>query len=87
MAGHECRQDARLDDIDGKAVRAHKELYEGREGRQPLIVRIDAVERIARFQVFVASAVLISVIVGAGAMVFRSAMQSQAAREHVGAER
>jgi hypothetical protein len=69
MPPHECFQRKNIDDVTSKCDRVEKEIYVGREGRQPVLVRIDRCERIANALTYVCTALLISVLVGAGSLV------------------
>lgn len=60
---HVCIQAERLGKLEAQAERVEWEVYVGREGRQPLVVRIDRVERVAGKLVYVATAVLVAVLV------------------------
>ena len=49
---------------------AYEEIVDGRNGRKPLLVRMELVERITSRLVYISTAVLIAVIVGVGGLVF-----------------
>lgn len=82
MPPHECVQRKNVDDVTTKCDRIEKEMYVGREGRQPVIVRVDRCERIVNALTYISTALLISVLVAAGSLVWttvvRSARQSGA---------
>lgn len=64
---HECRHEHRLDAIETQAERVEREIYVGRDSREPLLVRVDRCERIVSWQVYVSTALLISTLLGVGA--------------------
>jgi len=68
---HECTQEDRIRNADEKAERVEREMYVGREGRSPMILRMDFVERVVKWQLAVAMAVLISVVIGSITLVIR----------------
>lgn len=72
MAPHECKQEEKVGRMAEQADRVEKELYVGREGRQPVIVRVDRCERIVNTLAYVSTAILISVLVAAGSLVFKA---------------
>ena len=75
MAPHECIQRKPVEDLTAQCDRVEKEIYVGREGRQPVIVRIDRCERIANALTYVCTALLISVLVGAGSLVLQAVLR------------
>ena len=75
MPPHECFQRKNIDDVTSKCDRVEKEIYVGREGRQPVLVRIDRCERIANALTYVCTALLISVLVGAGTLVLQAVLR------------
>ena len=75
MPPHECVQRKNIDDVTSKCDRVEKEMYVGREGRQPVLVRIDRCERIANALTYVCTALLISVLVGAGSLVLQAVLR------------
>ncbi len=75
MPPHECVQRKNIDDVTSKCDRVEKEIYVGREGRQPVLVRIDRCERIANALTYVCTALLISVLVGAGSFVLQAVLR------------
>lgn len=80
MSLHECKQEQRLESCEAAHVRHTKELYEGREGRQPVTVRLDRCERVVNALVYVSSALLVSVLIGAGTVVWRTVIDNARAR-------
>jgi hypothetical protein len=75
MAPHECIQKRPVEDLTAQCDRVEKEIYVGREGRQPVLVRIDRCERIANALTYVCTALLISVLVGAGSLVLQAVLR------------
>ena len=75
MAPHECIQKKPVEGLTAQCDRVEKELYVGREGRQPVLVRIDRCERIANALTYVCTALLISVLVGAGSLVLQAVLR------------
>ena len=76
MAPHECRQEKRLEDVESATVRHQKEFYEGREGRQPMTVRLDRCERIVNALTYVSTALLISTLIGAGTVLWNTVVRT-----------
>lgn len=72
MSPHECRQTERLVDLSNQADRIEKEIYVGREGRQPMTVRVASLERIVYFQTYIASALLLAAMLGFGTAVWQT---------------
>lgn len=72
MSPHECRQEKRIENNEAVADRVEKELYVGREGRQPVLVRVDRCERIVNTLAYVSTAILVAVLIGSGSLVFRA---------------
>ena len=72
---HECIQKEPIEDVTNQCDRVEKEIYVGREGRQPVLVRIDRCERIANALTYVCTALLISVLVGAGSIVLQAVLR------------
>jgi len=75
MAPHECIQKKPVEGLTAQCDRVEKEIYVGREGRQPVLVRIDRCERIANALTYVCTALLISVLVGAGTLVLQAVLR------------
>ncbi|HNX36063.1 MAG TPA: hypothetical protein PKM57_15670 [Kiritimatiellia bacterium] len=75
MAPHECIQKKPVEGLTAQCDRVEKEIYVGREGRQPVLVRIDRCERIANALTYVCTALLISVLVGAGSLVLQAVLR------------
>ena len=73
---HECKQERRIDDAEAATVRHAKEIYEGREGRQPIIVRMDRCERIVNMLTYVSTVMLVSVLLAAGSLLWNSVVHS-----------
>ena len=71
MTIHDCKQVESIKALGAQSDRVEKEVYFGREGRQPVLVRIDRCERIVNALTYVSTALLISVAVGAGSVLFR----------------
>lgn len=69
---HDCKQEHQIMAIDERSNRIDKEVYIGREGRQPLLVRVDRCERVVDKLCYVSTALLISVILAAGTVIWRS---------------
>lgn len=60
------------------------EIYDGHKNRQPLLTRVDRVERVAVFAVYISTALLVSTMVAAGALITRAVIYSEAGtRPHV----
>ncbi len=72
MTTHECKQERRIEDTEAAADRVEKELYVGREGRQPVLVRVDRCERIVNALTYVSTALLISILIAAGSLLWQS---------------
>ncbi|MEI7901804.1 MAG: hypothetical protein WCK89_16240 [bacterium] len=72
MTTHECKQERRIEDTEAAADRVEKEIYVGREGRQPVLVRVDRCERIVNALTYVSTALLISVLIAAGSLLWQS---------------
>ena len=64
---HECKHEHRLEQMENQADRVEREIYVGRDNREPLLVRVDRCERIVSWQVYVSTALLISTLLGVGA--------------------
>ena len=75
MSPHGCIQKKPIADVTAQCDRVEKEIYVGREGRQPVLVRIDRCERIANALTYVCTALLISVLVGAGTLVLQAVLR------------
>lgn len=75
MSPHGCIQQKPIADVTAQCDRVEKEIYVGREGRQPVLVRIDRCERIANALTYVCTALLISVLVGAGTLVLQAVLR------------
>jgi hypothetical protein len=69
---HECIQERRLIETEAVADRVEKEIYVGREGRQPVLVRVDRCERIVNALTYVSTALLISLLVAAGSLLWQA---------------
>lgn len=76
MAPHQCFRDQDISDLDAASVRHTKELYEGREGRQPIIVRLDRCERVINKLVYVSTALLVAILVGCGTVLWQTVVAS-----------
>ena len=72
MPAHECRQERRIEETGAVADRVEKEIYVGREGRQPVLVRVDRCERSVNALTYVSTALLISVLIAAGSLLFKA---------------
>ena len=72
MTVHECRQERRIEENEAVADRVEKEIYVGREGRQPVLVRVDRCERIVNALTYVSTALLISVLIAAGSLLWQA---------------
>ena len=75
MSPYECIQKKPVEGLTAQCDRVEKEIYVGREGRQPVLVRIDRCERIANALTYVCTALLISVLVGAGSLVLQAVLR------------
>ena len=75
---HECKQERRLVETEAVADRVEKEIYVGREGRQPVLVRVDRCERIVNALTYVSTALLISVLVAAGSLLWQAVVSHAA---------
>ena len=69
---HECIQERRLVETEAMADRVEKEIYVGREGRQPVLVRVDRCERIVNALTYVSTALLISILLAAGSLLWQA---------------
>lgn len=76
MPPHGCTQQKTITDITAQCDRVEKEIYVGREGRQPVLIRIDRCERIANALTYVSTALLISVLVAAGSLLWQTVLRS-----------
>ncbi len=76
MGPHTCLRDNDIAGIRAQADRVEKELYVGRENRQPVLVRLNSCERIVGWMVYVATALLISTMLAVGGLVW-SAVKGQ----------
>lgn len=63
-------------DVESAAVRHQKEFYEGREGRQPMTVRLDRCERIVNALTYISTALLVSTLIGAGTVLWNTVARS-----------
>ena len=76
-----CTEERRLKEFGESAARHNKELYEGREGRQPLTVRVTVdvpthiYERVVNALVVISTSLLISVLIGAGTVIWQTVMK------------
>ena len=75
MAPHECIQKRPVEDLTAQCDRVEKEIYVGREGRQPVLVRVDRCERIVNALTYVSTALLISVLIAAGSLLWQAVVQ------------
>jgi len=80
MPPHECFQRKNIDDVTSKCDRVEKEIYVGREGRQPVLVRVDRCERIVNALTYVSTALLISVLIAAGSLLWQALIRSAAGK-------
>ena len=80
MPPHECIQRKNVDDVTSKCDRVEKEIYVGREGRQPVLVRVDRCERIVNALTYVSTALLISVLVAAGSLLWQAVVRTAAGK-------
>lgn len=80
MPPHECVQRKNVDDVTSKCDRVEKEIYVGREGRQPVLVRVDRCERIVNALTYVSTALLISVLIAAGSLLWQALIRSAAGK-------
>ena len=78
MSPHGCIQQKPIDDVTAQCDRVEKEIYVGREGRQPVLVRVDRCERIVNALTYVSTALLISVLVAAGSLLWQTVVRSAA---------
>ena len=69
---HECIQKKPIEDVTAQCDRVEKEIYVGREGRQPVLVRVDRCERIVNALTYVSTALLISVLIAAGSLLWQA---------------
>lgn len=70
---HTCVQADKIAALASQADRVEKEVYVGREGRQPVTVRLDRVERVVNKLVYVSTALLVAAVIGLGATLLRMA--------------
>lgn len=80
MPMHECKQE--------QVIEKHqKELFEGREGRPSMQVRLDRCERVIDKMMWVSMSLLLTVLVAAGTLIWQSVVHglrsSRAAADHV----
>lgn len=68
---HACMQDDRIMALIAQADRVEKEVYVGREGRAPVTVRLDRIERVVNKLTYVSTALLITALVSFGGLLFR----------------
>ena len=80
MPPHECVQRKNIHDVTSKCDREEKEIYVGREGRQPVLVRVDRCERIVNALTYVSTALLISVLIAAGSLLWQALIRSAAGK-------
>ena len=78
MSPHGCIQQKPIADVTAQCDRVEKEIYVGREGRQPVLVRVDRCERIVNALTYVSTALLISVLVAAGSLLWQAVVRSTA---------
>ncbi len=76
MTEHACKQVENIRAAAAQSDRVEKELYVGREGRQPVLVRIDRCERIVNALTYVSTALLISVLVAAGSLLWQTVVRT-----------
>lgn len=74
---HDCHQIPAIADARKQATWANEEIYTGRLGRQPVLTRLDRVERVCVLASYVSTSLLIAVIIAAGTFLFKSADQSR----------
>jgi len=75
MTAHACLKEKELSDLKGQVDRVEKEIYVGRERREPVLIRVDRVERIVGWMVYVSTALLITALIAVGGMVWGAATQ------------
>jgi len=73
---HECKQETRIEDVETQADRIEKEIYVGREGRQPILIRVDRCERIAAWLTYVSTALLITTLCAVASVVWQAVIKS-----------
>lgn len=81
-----CSKEHELNEIGAASVRFQKELYEGRDGRQPMMVRMERLERVVNVQAKIAMALLIAVMIGAGTLLFKMMCSYQTERMAIHAD-
>ncbi len=69
-----------IEDVTAQCDRVEKEMYVGREGRQPVLVRVDRCERIVNALTYVSTALLISVLVAAGSLLWQTVARAAAGK-------
>jgi hypothetical protein len=74
---HVCQKEKELGGLKDQVDRVEKELYVGRERRDPVLIRVDRVERIVGWMVYVSTALLIAVLVAVSGMVWSAVKQQQ----------
>lgn len=75
MSTHLCIQKKNVEDVTTQCDRIEKEIYVGREGRQPVLVRVDRCERIVNALTYISTALLISVLVAAGSLLWQTVVR------------
>lgn len=72
-AVHDCKQVDKIASLAAQADRIEKEVYVGREGRAPVTVRLDRMERVVNKLVYVSTALLITTLASIGGILLRLA--------------
>lgn len=86
MPPHECVQKKNIDDVTTQCDRIEKEIYVGREGRQPVLVRVDRCERIVNALTYISTALLVTVLAAVGSVLWQSVVRG-ARGQHVSSAR
>lgn len=72
-AVHDCKQIDKIASLAAQAERIEREFYVGRDGRLPVMVRIDRIERVVNKLTYVSTALLIAALTAFGGTILRMA--------------
>jgi hypothetical protein len=68
---HHCLQLEKIQSVGAAADRIEKEIYVGREGRQPITVRLDRAERMLNKVSNISTALVIVSLAGLGSIIIK----------------
>jgi len=68
---HHCLQIEKIQSVSAAADRIEKEIYVGREGRQPITVRLDRAERMLNKVSNISTALVIVSLAGLGSIIIK----------------